>query len=198
MQRPVRVLSLGREDLLEKEKATHSSTLAWRIRSEEPGKQQSTESHRVRHDWMDLAHTQDSSSSFYDVTPKRLSTDQVVSWRSPHQSNPAPGITGPYSLVLIGNISLRSCIWPQLMFQTFILGDKNHYMTSCLLQEIIRFQFSVSEKSSSNQYWNNQRFPLSFLINFLLNFPSGKKQRESVFLLNLTSFIFPSIYSITL
>ena len=56
----------------------------------------------------------------------------------------------------------------------------------------------VSEKSSSNQHWNNQRFPLSFLINVLLNFPSGKKQRESVFFLNLTSFLFSSIYSITL
>ena len=151
MQRPVRVLSLGREDLLEKEKATHSSTLAWRIRSEEPGKQQSTESHRVRHDWMDLAHTQDSSSSFYDVTPKRLSTDQVVSWRSPHQSNTAPGITGPYSLVLIGNISLRSCIWPQLMFQTFILGDKelSEYLTLWSRRAISYHSFCKSNFSTA-------------------------------------------------
>ena len=38
-----RVQSLGWEDLLEKEMATHSSTLAWRIpQSEEPGRLQST------------------------------------------------------------------------------------------------------------------------------------------------------------
>ena len=37
-----RVRSLGWEDLLEKETATHSSTLAWRIpRTEEPGRLQS-------------------------------------------------------------------------------------------------------------------------------------------------------------
>ena len=45
------VLSLGREDPLEKEMATHSSTLAWRIPwREEPGGLQSTGSQRVGHD----------------------------------------------------------------------------------------------------------------------------------------------------
>ena len=38
--------------ILEKEMATHSSTLAWRIPwTEEPGRQQSMGSQRVRHDW---------------------------------------------------------------------------------------------------------------------------------------------------
>ena len=42
---------LGWEDPPEKEKATHSSVLAWRIPwTEEPGGLQSTGSHRVRHD----------------------------------------------------------------------------------------------------------------------------------------------------
>ena len=46
-----RVLSLGGEDLLEKEMATHSSILAWRIpRTEEPGGLQSMELQRVGHD----------------------------------------------------------------------------------------------------------------------------------------------------
>ena len=45
------VQSLGREDLLEKEAATHSSVLAWRIPwIEAPGGLQSMESQRVRHD----------------------------------------------------------------------------------------------------------------------------------------------------
>ena len=45
------VRSLGREDSLEKEMATHSSTLAWKIpRREEPGRLQSTGSQRVGHD----------------------------------------------------------------------------------------------------------------------------------------------------
>ena len=42
------VQSLGQEDLLEEEMATHSSILAWRIPwMEEPGGLQSTESQRV-------------------------------------------------------------------------------------------------------------------------------------------------------
>ena len=46
------VQSLGREDPLEKEMATHSSILAWRIPwTEEPGRLQSTGSQRVGHNW---------------------------------------------------------------------------------------------------------------------------------------------------
>ena len=45
------VQSLGREDPLEKEMATHSSILAWRIPwTEKPGGLQSMGSQRVRHD----------------------------------------------------------------------------------------------------------------------------------------------------
>ena len=45
------VRSLGREDPLEKEMATHTSVLAWRIpQTEEPGGLQSTGSQRVGHD----------------------------------------------------------------------------------------------------------------------------------------------------
>ena len=44
------VRSLGREDPLEKEMATHSSVLVWRIPwAEEPGRLQSMGSQRVRH-----------------------------------------------------------------------------------------------------------------------------------------------------
>ena len=47
------VQSLGREDLLEKEMATHSSILAWKIPwTEEPGRAQSMGSQRVKHDWV--------------------------------------------------------------------------------------------------------------------------------------------------
>ena len=46
------VQSLGREDLLEKETATHSSILTWKIPwTEEPRRLQSTGSQRVGHDW---------------------------------------------------------------------------------------------------------------------------------------------------
>ena len=45
------VQSLGQEDSLEKEMATHSSTLAWKIPwMEKPGRLQSMGSQRVGHD----------------------------------------------------------------------------------------------------------------------------------------------------
>ena len=49
------VQSLGQEDPLEKEMATHSSILAWKIPwTEDPDGLQSMGSQRVRHNW---AHT---------------------------------------------------------------------------------------------------------------------------------------------
>ena len=49
--RETQVRSLGWEDLLEKEMATHSSILAWRIpRTEEPGGLPSMGSQKVGHD----------------------------------------------------------------------------------------------------------------------------------------------------
>ena len=50
-RRETRVQPLGQEDPLEKEMATHSSILAWKIPwTEEPGRLQSMGSQRVRHD----------------------------------------------------------------------------------------------------------------------------------------------------
>ena len=47
----IQVQTLGREDPLEKEMATHSSILAWEIPwTEEPGELQSLRSQRVSHD----------------------------------------------------------------------------------------------------------------------------------------------------
>ena len=49
--RETRVQSLGQEDPLEKEMATHSTTLAWKIPwMEEPGRLQSMGSQRVGRD----------------------------------------------------------------------------------------------------------------------------------------------------
>ena len=56
-----RVRSLGWEDPLEEEMATHSSILAWKIPcAEEPGRLQSTGSQRVGHD-LRIEHTQKNS-----------------------------------------------------------------------------------------------------------------------------------------
>ena len=50
-EQEMQVLSLGWEDPLEEEMATHSSVLAWEIPwTEEPGGLQSMGSQRIRHD----------------------------------------------------------------------------------------------------------------------------------------------------
>ena len=68
------VWSLGQEDPLEKEMATHSSILAWKILwSEEPGGLQSMGLQRVGHDWatshysyvVKIKHSENDSYSYY-------------------------------------------------------------------------------------------------------------------------------------
>ena len=50
--REMQVQSLGRDDPLEKDIATHSSILAWKIPwKEEPGGLQSMGLQRIGHDW---------------------------------------------------------------------------------------------------------------------------------------------------
>ena len=70
-------LGLTQESILEEGTATHSSVLAWKIPwIEEPGGLQSIGSHRVGHDWSDLACTHVSKS------PKTLNcfTGTSLSW----------------------------------------------------------------------------------------------------------------------
>ena len=53
----MRVQSLGQEDRLEEEMATHFSILAWEIPwTEEPGELQSMESLGIRYDWQLSTH----------------------------------------------------------------------------------------------------------------------------------------------
>ena len=52
------VQSLGQEDSLKEEMASHCSILAWEIPwREEPGRQQSIVLQRVKHDWSNWVHT---------------------------------------------------------------------------------------------------------------------------------------------
>ena len=68
--------------LWEKEMATHSSTLAWRILwTEEPGGLLSTGSHRVRHDWSDLA-------CMHALEKEMATHSSVLAWRIPGTGEP--------------------------------------------------------------------------------------------------------------
>ena len=70
------VRSLGWEDPLEKEMATHSSTLAWKIPwMEEPGRLQSMGSQKVRHNWAtSLVHDVHPASATLATSPATLPT----------------------------------------------------------------------------------------------------------------------------
>ena len=72
------VRCLGWEDPLEKEMATHSSILAWRIPwMEEPGGLQSTESQRVRHDFT------------FTLWEKAMGThSSTLAWKIPRTEEP--------------------------------------------------------------------------------------------------------------
>ena len=82
------VWSLGQEDCLEKEMATHSSTLAWKIPwTKEPGRLQSMGSQRIRHDWVTSLH-------FTTASEKGL-----PQWLSGKESACSAGDTGDADLI---------------------------------------------------------------------------------------------------
>ena len=69
---------------LEKEMATHSSVLAWRIPGKgEPGGLPSMGSHRVGHDWSDLA------AAVTSALEKEMAThSSILTWRIPWMEEP--------------------------------------------------------------------------------------------------------------
>jgi len=77
----VQVQSLGGEDPLKEEMATHSSILAWKIPwTEKPGGLQFIGSPRVRHNWSDFAHTHTWSKTFVHVGCGLTSQPVVSPW----------------------------------------------------------------------------------------------------------------------
>ena len=95
----MQVWSLGQEDPLAKEMATHSSILAWRIlRTEEPGELQSMGTQRVRQD---------------------LATEQQQHWRwGKLLKNAVPGLH-PTLTTPDPRVKQRVCIFNQL-FECFL------------------------------------------------------------------------------
>ena len=77
------VRSLGREDTLQKEMATHSSILAWKIPwREEPGGLQSRDSQRVGQDWVTSFHF----TSLHSSVRRSRCLDRHSEERSPDEN----------------------------------------------------------------------------------------------------------------
>jgi hypothetical protein len=74
----MQVQNLGQEDLLEKQMATYSSILVWRISwTEEPGGLQSIGSLGVKHDWSDLAHMHSINIDCHSILQSRKTGSQT-------------------------------------------------------------------------------------------------------------------------
>ena len=122
------VWSLDWEDPLEKEMATHSSILAWRIPwIEEPGGPQSIGSQRVRHDWSDLGCRfsitcwiiMEWTWKFSIFLKSRLLLTKAVCliWQIRHGG---AGHTVNYSLSLCSNVYLLTfCLWYFILLSLF-------------------------------------------------------------------------------
>ena len=85
--RETQVQSLGWEDPLEKEMATHSSILAWKIPwTEDPVRIQSMGLQRVGHDWVTSLHFTSPLLSFIPLFPVLLFPDVYSIYYAPNIS----------------------------------------------------------------------------------------------------------------
>ena len=89
---------------LEKEMATHSSVLAWRIPGTgKPGGLPSVGSHRVGHDWSDLA----AAAAWRDASGKILS-------EVGKNTSAKPSIKWPLNWAAVAGLGIQMCIWARL------------------------------------------------------------------------------------
>ena len=130
-----RVRFLGREDPLEKEMATHSSTLAWKIPwSEKPGRLQSMGSQRVGHDWATSLHF---TSLIDNISNEKLTLIPTVP--SPHLHS----LLKPVALNLRVHQNYLEGCWVQPL--------------ECLIQE-------VWDKACKSVFLTNSQVALTWLI----------------------------------
>ena len=107
------VLSLGREDPLEKGLAIHSSILAWRISwTEEPGRLQSMELQRVGHDWVTNTFT-------FNYVFKTHNYKCKIHWKPTHQK-PSNLMTNSHNYWEFCQYSFR-CDFPPVIVLAFPL-----------------------------------------------------------------------------
>ena len=111
------IQSLGREDPLEKEMATHSSTLAWKIPwMKEPGRLQSVGSQRVGHDWETSPYLQFSSVQ---------SLSRV--WLCDPMNCSMPSLPVPPSIRVFSNESTLCMRWPKYWSFSFSISPSKEH-----------------------------------------------------------------------
>ena len=106
---------------LEKEMATHSSVLAWRIPGTgEPGGLPSMGSHRVRHDWSDWA-----AAAALIRTTTRMSLENILSKTSHIQRNMYCTMTLIWSLTGTLKVLLERDQWGPALLTRFSQADQS-------------------------------------------------------------------------
>ena len=119
--------SLGWEDPLEKEMATHSNTLAWKIQwMEEPGGLQSMGSQRVRQDWAtSLSLLSEASISLLtrphkDISRKQLQFTHLGSWWWTGR----PGVLRFMGLQRVGHDWVTELNWSLVIMDSKMLANQ--------------------------------------------------------------------------
>ena len=144
------VWSLGWEDPLEKEMATHSRTLAWKIPwTEEPGSLQSMGSQRVRHDW---------ASSAAATAAKSLQScptlcDPIDG--SP-QGSPVPGILQARKYVR--HYLQWICCSQGSFFNFFSFWNKNKEDAKIVISWTLYLSFPCDKILHNHNAWSKMKF----------------------------------------
>ena len=110
----MQVWSLVWEDPVEKEMATHSRILAWKL--EEPGELQSRELHRVRHDWATKHNTRPKDPSLLHL----IKVSKILRY---------------FTLFLVWSLRNATCNWhlQRVLFPAGHIFQQPHVLTASVL-----------------------------------------------------------------
>ena len=162
------VQPLGQEDPLEKEMATHSSILAWRILwTEEPGGLPSVGSHRVGPDWSDLAAA---ASIFVWRIPwteephglqygsQRDTTEQLthISLSSVQSLSHVQLFPTPWTAASQASLSITNS-WRLLKFMSIELVMPSNHLILCHPRLLPSIFPSIRIFSNESVVWNSSR-----------------------------------------
>ena len=146
----MRVLSLGGEDPLEEEMATHSSILAWRIPGMgEPDRLPSMGLPRVRHDWRDLA-TAAAAAVCHESESCSVESDSSWTHGVYNPWNSLGPNTGVGSLSLLQGIFPTQGLNPGLPHWRRILYQLSHKESPGILEWVA---YPFSSQSSQPRNW---------------------------------------------
>ena len=177
--------------------ATHSSVLAWRIpRTAEPGGLPSLGSHRVRHDWSDLAAAAADllNSLAFSVIQQMLEIWSLVPFVNPAWTSRSSWFTYCWSLTWRIFEHYFAIVWDEytcavvwIFFGIVFLWDLNENWPFPVLWPLLSFpnllnlhiEYSTFAASSFSIWNSSTGIPSSLLALFLLMLPKDHETSHS-------------------